>query len=239
MYCILFQRLASLLSSLPRVFERFAALLKRLPMWFFMAVSAAILSVQSLATAGEALTQLDDFVNSIDTFQANFEQTVYDVDEQPVQSSSGSIKLKRPGRFIWSYSEPESQEIVADGELIWLYDKELEQVTVNAIDERVAGTPLVLLMRSAPLDESFEIEELGEAEGVNWLQLTPIAETSDFEHVFIGLDAAGLVAMELRDNFGQATQIRFSEFEAGVPLTDEQFEFVVPDGVDVIGLDEQ
>ncbi|ASJ75134.1 outer membrane lipoprotein chaperone LolA [Granulosicoccus antarcticus] len=184
------------------------------------------------------MEQLDSFIKDVETFQADFEQTQYDADSVPLQTSTGTIKLKRPGRFIWSYITPETQEIVADGERIWLYDKDLEQVTVNAIDERIAGTPLVLLMRSAPLEDAFDIVELGAVEAINWLELTPKSDTSDFEQIFIGMNEAGLAAMELRDNFGQATQIRFSDFQAGVKLDNALFEFQVPDGVDVIGLND-
>ncbi len=199
---------------------------------------AFLLLMSQSAIASTALDQLERFVKDVETFQAGFEQTLYDADSQPLQITSGTIKLKRPGRFVWSYEGADAQEIVADGERIWLYDKSLDQVTVNAIDERIAGTPLVLLMRSAPLEESFDIVELGEAEGINWLELTPKSETSDFELVFLGLNEKGLAAMELRDNFGQATQIRFSDFEADVELDDSLFVFEVPDGVDVIGLDD-
>jgi len=94
-------------------------------------------------------------------------------------------------------------------------------------------------MRAAPLEDSFVITELAEADGIQWIELTPKVESSDFEQVYIGLNSDGLAAMELRDNFGQATQIIFSDFKAGMELSDELFEFVVPDGVDVIGINEQ
>lgn len=202
-----------------------------------LASTLMLLSAAGSLQASTGTQQLDSFIEDVETFQADFEQTQYDADSEPLQTSTGSIRLKRPGRFIWSYESPDMQEIVADGERIWLYDKDLEQVTVNAIDERIAGTPLVLLMRSAPLEEAFDIVDLGPAEGINWLELTPRTDTSDFEKVFIGMNEAGLAAMELRDNFGQATQIRFSNFQAGIELDDALFEFKVPDGVDVIGLD--
>jgi len=153
--------------------------------------------------------------------------------------SIGSIRIKRPGKFVWSYFSPDEQQIVADGQRVWMYDKDLEQVTVNSIDDRVAGTPLVLLMRAAPLSDTFLVRELGESDGIQWVELTPKKDTSDFEQVFIGLSGEDLAAMELRDNFGQATQIIFSDFQAGLEFADSLFEFVVPEGVDVIGLDEQ
>ena len=110
------------------------------------ALMVSIATVVLLLPAGvlQASTgtrQLDSFIQDVETFQADFEQTLYDEDSEPLQTSTGTISLKRPGRFIWSYSSPDTQEIVADGERIWLYDKDLEQVTVNAIDERIAGTP--------------------------------------------------------------------------------------------------
>jgi len=189
----------------------------------------------ALAADDDATEQLEIFIRSIDTFSADFQQTLYGEDSEPLQTSKGSVLLKRPGRFVWRYTEPASQEIVADGNRIWLYDLELEQVTVNAIDERLAGTPLVLLMGNAPLTESFNIVALGEEEGVSWLELTPLSGSSDFETVFIGLENDVLSAMELRDNFGQATQIRFTNFKSGFPVDNKTFEFQVPPGVDVIG----
>lgn len=199
----------------------------------------ALCFASPLAWPGESLDQLDAFIQNVDTFQANFEQTLYDSDSEPVQKSVGSIRIKRPGKFIWSYFSPEEQQIIADGERIYMYDKDLEQVTVNTIDDRVAGTPLVLLMRAAPLGDSFFIEELGESDGINWIELTPVSESSDFEQVYIGMNGQSLAAMELRDNFGQATQIIFSDFQAGIELSDSLFQFVVPEGVDVIGFDGQ
>lgn len=191
------------------------------------------------AQAEQALEQLDRFINELETFEADFEQTLYGADSEALKTSLGSVKLKRPGRFIWIYTEPEPQVILADGERIWLYDEELEQVTVNAIDDRIAGSPLQLLMQSDGLDGSFDLTSLGDAEGISWIELKPRDESSDFELVFIGLDEQGLAAMELRDNFGQATQIRFTNFRSGIALDDSLFVFETPDGVDVIGLDEQ
>lgn len=212
--------------------------LRQVPTWLQPAAIAIVFLMAPGVHAGVALDQLESFIQDVETFEASFEQTLYDADSEPLQVSLGTIQLKRPGKFVWTYSSPEEQQIVADGERIWMYDKDLEQVTVNTMSDRIAGTPLVLLMRAAPLEDSFSIKELGSAEGINWVELTPKVDSSDFEQVFIGLNAAGLSAMELRDNFGQATQILFSDFKAGIELSDSLFEFVVPEGVDVIGFDE-
>jgi len=202
-------------------------------------VAALLSAAPARPDDADALARLNAFSTELESFTADFEQTLYDADSEPLQSSSGTVALKRPGRFVWEYAEPASQTIIADGERIWLYDRDLAQVTVNSIDERVEGTPFVLLMGSAPLGEAYEISALGESEGVEWLELVPKGEGGDFEALFIGLDDAGLAALELRDSFGQATQIRFANFARDVDLDDALFEFDVPAGVDVIGLDEQ
>lgn len=189
--------------------------------------------------ADDGLDELTRFIAELDTFEADFEQSLYGTDPEPLESSVGSVRLKRPGRFVWTYTEPETQIIIADGERIWMYDKDLEQVTVNRIDDRIAGSPLELLMNAGDLEESFDLRSLGEAEGIRWVELSPREPSSDFEMVFIGLDDSGLAAMELRDNFGQATQIRFSNFKSGIELDDSLFVFDAPDGVDILGLDEQ
>ena len=185
-----------------------------------------------------AADDLQKVISDLDSFSASFEQTLYDADSVPLQTTQGTISLKRPGRFNWQYTDPATQEIIADGTRIWLYDKELEQVTVNKIDDRIAGTPLSLLMGTAPLAETFSVKSVGESEGIEWYELTPKGPESDFQLVFIGLRGEALAAMELRDNFGQATQIIFSDFIANSELDDALFEFNAPEGVDVIGLDE-
>jgi len=198
-----------------------------------------------LAATGSAHADraaLDAFMQEVDGFSARFEQTLYDGTGEELQSQSGRVVLQRPARFRWEYDAPDGQEagqtLVSDGERVWLYDPDLEQVTVNRIDERVAGTPLVVLMGDEPLDSAFGIAELGDSEGVSWLELTPVQQDADFEAVFIGFAGADLAALELRDSFDQATQIRFEEFDAGVEPDAGTFIFEVPPGVDVIGADE-
>ena len=201
--------------------------------WF--AARLLLLLLLAPAAAADDLTRLTTFTDKLSSFTATFEQTVYDGDSNPLQTSTGTIALKRPGRFFWDYLTPSPQTIVSDGDKVWLYDKELEQVTVSPLSERAAGTPLALLMGVTPLTEEFEIKSLGASDGVDWFELTPKTADTDFESVFLGLQGDGLAVMELRDSFGQATQIRFHDFKSGVPIDDARFHFVVPEGVDVIG----
>jgi len=203
------------------------------------AAAAAIVILAAIATAPVHADgnreRLEAFVSNTTSFTARFQQTLYDADSSPLQTSTGTIQLKRPGRFVWQYETPNRQQLLSDGDQLWLYDEELEQVTVNALSDKVGGTPLVLLMGTRPLDEEFDIKALGPAEGIEWFELIPKQESADFESLFIGLSDIGLSTMELRDNFGQATQIRFTDMNPGAALDDSLFIFKAPAGVDIIG----
>jgi len=203
-----------------------------------IAIFAHLLILGSLFIALDAHAQqsrLEQFVTQTKSFVAGFEQTLYDADSTALQVSTGTIQLKRPGRFVWVYETPNKQRLISDGENLWLYDEELEQVTVSPLADKVSGTPLVILMGTRPLEEEFTVKSRGISEGVDWYELIPKTESADFESLFVGLDELGLAAMELRDNFGQATQILFSDLQSGVDIDDSVFVFEAPEGVDVIG----
>ncbi len=201
----------------------------------FQLAMAQSTATESNNNDAAVLQRLDNFSNQLKTFSADFVQTLYGADSSVLQSNRGSVVLKRPGKFLWSYSEEDAQEIISDGKNIWLLDKELEQVTVSPLEERVGGTPLVLLMGNASLDDQFSISTRGQADGIDWIELTPLDNGADFETIFIGLKGSVLSAMELRDNFGQATQIQFSNYNPDIALEDDLFNFVPPEGIDVIG----
>lgn len=208
-------------------------------------IAPGSLTIACLVAAPAALADtaaLDDFMQNVDGFSARFEQTLYDGTGEVLQDQAGSVTLERPARFRWEYDgadgQAAGQTLVSDGTRVWLYDPELEQVTVNRIDERVAGTPLVVLMGDEPLDTAFTLSDLGESEGISWVELAPKADGVDFEAVYVGFRDGELSAMELRDSFDQATQIRFSDYRVDGDIDPSRFTFEVPDGVDVIGLEE-
>ncbi|MEX1080425.1 MAG: outer membrane lipoprotein chaperone LolA [Halofilum sp. (in: g-proteobacteria)] len=190
------------------------------------------------AWAGEAMDRLNDFTDNLRSFSAEFDQTRYDEEQEPIRESSGMAYLQRPGKFRWTYEEPFEQVIVADGERLWIYDADLEQVTVREAEQALATAPIMLLSGEAPLDEQFDMRDLGEREGLHWVELQPQVTDSDFDQIFLGLDDDGLRVMELRDRFDQATQIRFSDVRMNPELDPERFTFEPPEGVDVIGRQE-
>lgn len=204
-------------------------------MFRYVVASVALLNLQPVY-AGPGLDRLNAFTTTMVSFAGDFTQIVYDGKSRPIQESSGSLVLQRPGKFHWNYLQPTPQLIVADGKKIWIYDEDLAQVTVKTIDDSLGATPIMLLLGGDQTFESeFTIVEVGESDGIEWLELSPKDKNTDFEKIFMGLDEQGLVAMELRDNFGQATQIQFTDITVNGEVNEALFDFSPAEGVDVVG----
>jgi len=203
------------------------------PMRVLIAVFLLLGTGQALA--GEAMDRLKAFTDDLHSFEAGFVQTLYDENNEPVRESQGVAYLKRPGLFRWAYEKPYRQIIVADGERLWIYDADLEQVTVKKTERALATAPIMLLSGREPLEEQFEMRDLGKREKLYWVELRPKVRDTDFRRIFLGLDDNSLKVMELRDQFDQATQIRFHHVEMNPSIDASKFEFTPPEGVDVIG----
>lgn len=181
------------------------------------------------------LARVQQFLDEVETLRAEFHQTVEDGEGRVVQSSDGVLTIARPDRFRWDYAEPYEQLVLADGERLWLYDADLEQVTVRELDDSLASTPAMLLGGGSRLDGAFragEVSEQGEALSV---ELLPIAKNSDFQSITIHFEGDELTEMQLEDALGHSTRIEFSDIERDPALDDEVFAFTPPEGVDVIG----
>jgi outer membrane lipoprotein carrier protein len=188
-----------------------------------------------ISEAGLTSNALMDFSNSMYSFSADFTQTVYDSDSVVLQENKGQVRLLRPGKFRWTYSEPFKQVIVADGLTLWVYDEDIAQVTMRPQADTLGSAPIGLLSGQRAIQTEFDIVELGVRDGLQWFQLNPLVRDTDFQQVYIALDGDGLRAMELRDSFEQATQIRFTNFRKNVAIEADAFVFTPPAGVDVVG----
>jgi outer membrane lipoprotein carrier protein len=144
----------------------------------------------------------------------------------------------RPGKFRWDYAEPYQQQIVADGSKIWIYDADLEQVTVKKADAQLGNTPGQLLSTDKPLEESFVIEQMETKRGIDWVRLTPRDNDVNFTEIQIGFDKKNLREMQLVDNLGQTTRLVFSNVKRNVAIDKNKFVFSAPQGVDVFQADE-
>ena len=168
------------------------------------------------------------------TARAHFAQIVLDRNMKMLQQATGTMQFSRPGRFRWEYDRPYEQVIVSDGSKVWLYDKDLNQVTVRRLDRALGSSPAALLAGSDDIEKSYRLSSLGNQDGLDWLEAVPRTQDTAFERVKLGFGKAGLEAMELRDPFGQITLIKFSTIERNTRLPPETFRFTPPKGADVI-----
>jgi outer membrane lipoprotein carrier protein len=193
--------------------------------------------VASLAPvlAGAAdVAALKGMLEQTTTARARFAQMVLDKNLKPLQQATGTMQFSRPGKFRWEYDKPHEQVIVSDGSRVWLYDKDLNQVTVRRYDRALGSSPAALLAGSNEIEKNYTFTALGAQEGLDWLEALPRTQDTSFEKVRLGFGKAGLEAMELRDQFGQVTVIKFSTIERNAKLSPDVFRFTPPKGTDVI-----
>ncbi len=194
----------------------------------------AIATPVATQDTGAGIESFNRFFNEINTLEAQFTQIVLDENLSAVDDGHGTVWIKRPGRFRWDYEPPEAQEIVGDGERVWLYDIEIEQVTMRDQAEALGRTPAILLAGSGDIEQTYTIEDIGSLGQVDWVNLIPEDPDSGFTEVRIGFEARRLRLMELVDTLDQRTRISFINLKENVPLADDIFQFIPPDGVDVI-----
>jgi len=212
--------------------------MRRLIYLVFALLSMSV-HAQAVTSTEDGYAALDRFLKGLQSLQADFAQTVQDSHEQAIEKSSGTLAIKRPGNFRWDYAKPNAQTIVSDGTRIWLYDPELEQVTIRNVDQTLSGTPAMLLSgdsRSGQdmLHGNFDINHVEQRDGMTVINLSPKRADSDFKLVQLALKGDQLVAMSLTDKLSQTTLLQFNKFKRNASLSDSTFKFTPPKGVDVI-----
>lgn len=194
----------------------------------FLTVIFALLGVLPASAAADAM---QEFFNGLQTFSADFTQEVVDGNNRSLQQSSGRVWIKRPGRFRWDYLEPYQQQIVADGERLWTWDRDLEQVTVQPVDEVITATPAMLLSDSGRIGEVFDITRADDGS----VRLVPNTADSNVTGLNLYFDNGMLARISAQDTFGNTTHFSFSRLDRNPQLANDLFKFEPPAGADVVG----
>ena len=199
-------------------------------------VIAASAPLPWVAHAEDAATQVDLYLAGLRTFAAGFTQVVRDRDGRITERATGTFSLSRPDRFRWEYRAPYEQTIVADGKNVWLYERDLDQVTVRPLESGLGATPALLLSGASKVADAFTSVSIDPDARWKWYRLQPKQPSADFERVSLAFDDRGrLGGMELQDKLGQVTAIDFSDVQVNGKLDSKLFEFSPPKGADVIG----
>ena len=202
------------------------------------ATSAIMLSSFAITTnahASDARQRLDAFFTTVSSIQGSFSQQVFSKKGKVIQDSKGLIYMSRPGKFRWVYKTPDPQTIVSDGKNIWVYDEDLEQVTIKPMSSAMSSAPIAILTRKQKPDAQFKVEKVtAKKAGLDWFKLTPHRASKDFKFIEVGLDKNTMRQMIMHDQLGQRTVIQLNA-RTNVPIKGDTFYFKIPAGVDVIG----
>jgi len=219
------KQMNSLLHKIAAAFGRLFAV----SLTLIISLSAAINS--HAGGAAEDIQQLRDLLQPITSLSARFQQQITDADGYELQNSEGLFQVSQPNNLRWVVEMPMPQQIIADGETLWIYDPDLEQVIIQPFNEDIAATPAILFSGDLDqLDQAYFVTQLAEGH----FELKPERGGSLFDSMIIRFDQAKPTSITLTDTLGQTTHISFSQLELNPPLSADQFVFQIPDGVDVI-----
>lgn len=203
---------------------------------FVTAACAAIALVSLPAAAASGKAALLAFAKTTTSASGAFAQKVQD-SKGPVvgADSSGTFLFERPGKFVWDTVKPYPQKIVSDAKTVYVWDPDLNQVTVRKLTQAVSTTPAAVLFGEGNIESVFTLKDIKPSEGLDWVEATPKTEDMTYRRFEIGFDAKGtLAAMRLFDHFGQTVTLRFSDVKTNVALEHKAFAFAIPAGVDVL-----
>lgn len=203
-------------------------------MIFRRLIIAVALALCAASAHADGVSDLEGFYENVKGLSAQFEQIQRDDRGNMLQQASGTFLLSRPDRFRWEYQRPYEQVIVSDGQAFKFYDVDLAQVTIRDIDATLRATPALLLTGGAALEDAFNVAAGGQRDGLSWVRLTPRADDTDFAEVRLGLKDQVPQVMELDDNLGQTTEIRFSDIALNPDLAGSRFTLDIPDDVEVV-----
>ena len=198
-----------------------------------MLLTLQLLSSQQALADG--VSSLRDFFNNTTTMRAQFSQVVNDKQGRKVQEVEGTMQLQRPNKFRWDYKKPYEQQIVSDGKQVFLYDTELQQVTIRELSKTLGSSPAALLAGGEAVEKSFILKNAIRKDGLAWVLALPKDKESGFDRVLLGFKSDKLRKMELYDSFNHITHITFDDVERNPILQDVTFLFTPPEGVDVVG----
>lgn len=205
----------------------------RLTKWSAM---AALLFLPLLANAS-AIEQFRHFLLNTKSARGEFAQI--QVKQEAGEKlrmgtpAVGTFLFSKPGKFIWTYKKPYEQILQSDGKTLYIYDKDLNQITTKKLGSALGASPAAILFGSTDIEKNFRLSESGTRDGMEWMEATPKDKESTFQRINIGMQNNVPVAMELHDSLGQLSLIRFTKFEKNPALKTDTFKFVTPKGADV------
>lgn len=198
---------------------------------------SVLLLLPALAMAS-GLEQLQEFLKNTKTASGSFEQKVLDKNGKVIdQDSKGEFLFSRPGHFVWEYTAPYYQSMVSDGKTLWVWDKDMNQVTVRTVKGALPSSPASVLFGTAELSKEWVTENLPDADGLEWVKLLPKHKDGNFEEVSIGMKYNKPCILSFKGSLGEISTLKFSNIKTGIKAPSNTFTFEIPKGADVLNVD--
>jgi outer membrane lipoprotein carrier protein len=202
----------------------------------------AALTLAALSAHADGLQDLETFLREVKSAQANFTQVVTSPKREGEtaarsKTSSGRFEFQRPGRFRFEYTKPFEQTIVADGQTLWLYDVDLNQVTARKQQDVLGSTPAALIASGTDikaLSDAFDLRAAPAKDGLEWVDARPKAKDGQLQTVRVGFRQGQLAVLEILDSLGQKSVLSFAQWQGNAAIKAERFRFQPPAGADVI-----
>jgi chaperone LolA len=182
----------------------------------------------------DTLEKLEGYLQQLKSFTADFSQSIENENAQVREISSGEVYVEKPLRFHWQYRYPYEQQLIADGQTLWIYDQDLNQVIIKPVQVAIKGAPASLLSDTSALTKNYEVKHLEVIDGISWFVLTPKNTSEEFKEFYMGFSEKGLEIMEIHDNFNQITRIIFDNTTVNARIDASIFSFTPPKNADII-----
>jgi len=204
-------------------------------------ILAALLAICAAAAHASGLDALENFLKNVKSGRAAFTQVVTSPSREgqapKTRTSTGTFEFARPKHFRFDYKKPFEQVIVADGQTLWLYDADLNQVTARTQDAVLGSTPAALIASASSLgtlQRDFDFEAAPDKDGLQWAVATPKNKDGQLNNMRVGFRGNELAQLEIVDGFGQRSVITFDKMELNVPIAPQRFVFKPPQGAAVV-----
>lgn len=185
-------------------------------------------------TAAESSDPLQEFLKDFESLEANFVQSLINEKGEELERTKGMLYMQQPGKFHWSYETPYTQKIISNGEVLWIFDEDLDQLTIREMGDTIEQTPAGIILGDNDISEHFLLVHMGIIEENDWIELTPKNPEAQYKNIRLGFDKSKLSMMIIVDNLGQTTRIDFLDIKNNTKLSPTLFEFEISEGIDVI-----
>lgn len=178
-------------------------------------------------------SDLSILLNKNESFQGSFNQIVFDNQGQIIEEANGKVIFKKPHFFKWIYKKPHQNQIISDGEIIYIYDPDLSQVIMSQFSQSNSNNPSLIFFQKN-IEKFFKVTTKS-INGELWYRCQSLSDDADYESLELKFDSQGKVlAMNIIDRLKNKILVNFEDIQTNIKINEATFLFNVPENVEII-----